>query len=183
MAAQMKEFLGTSYLFGGNAPFIEELYEKYLENPEAVEPQWRRWFDQIQQPGTRDVAHQPIREAFVRLAYQRPGGNGHAPTVAVAALERKQVSVLQLINAHRFLGLRHANIDPLKRFPKPDVPELEPSYYGLTDADMEAVFNTGSLVGPEQMPLREILRAVRETYCGSVGVEYMYISDVAQKRW
>src|SRR5512132_3705399 len=80
MAAQMKEFLGTSYLFGGNAPFIEELYEKYLENPEAVEPQWRRWFDQIQQPGAPDVAHQPIREAFVRLAYQRPGGNGHAPT-------------------------------------------------------------------------------------------------------
>jgi len=183
MAAQMKEFLGTSYLFGGNAPFIEELYEKYLETPDAVEPEWRRWFDQIQQPGAPDVAHQPIREAFVRLAYQRPGGNGHAPTGAVAAVERKQVSVLQLINAHRFLGLRHANLDPLKRFPKPEVPELEPSYYGLTEADMDAVFNTGSLVGPEQMPLREILRAVRETYCGSIGVEYMYISDVAQKRW
>src|SRR3954447_7313479 len=183
MAALMKEFLGTSYLFGGNAPFIEELYEKYLEDPEAVDPQWRRWFDQIQQPGQRDVAHQPIREAFARLAYQRPGGNGHAPTVAVAAVERKQVSVLQLINAHRFLGLRHASIDPLKRFPKPDVPELEPAFYGLTEADMDSVFNTGSLVGPEQMPLREILRALRETYCGSIGVEYMYISDVAQKRW
>ena len=183
MAAQMKEFLGTSYLFGGNAPFIEELYEKYLQDPEAVSGQWRRWFDQIQQPGKRDVAHQPIREAFARLAYQRPGGNGHAPTIAVAAVERKQVSVLQLINAYRFLGLRHANIDPLKRSPKPEVPELEPSFYGLTEADMDSVFNTGSLVGPEQMPLREILRAVRETYCGSIGVEYMYISDVAQKRW
>src|SRR5689334_11691878 len=182
MAAQMKEFLGTSYLFGGNAPFIEELYEKYLEDPQAVPAEWRRWFDQIQQPGKRDVAHQPIREAFARLAYQRPG-NGHAPTVALAAVERKQVSVLQLINAYRFLGLRHANIDPLKRFPKPEVPELEPSYYGLADADMDAVFNTGSLVGPEQLPLREILRAVRETYCGSIGIEYMYISDVAQKRW
>src|SRR3954466_11600688 len=73
MAALMKEFLGTSYLFGGNAPFIEELYEKYLEDPEAVDPQWRRWFDLIQQPGQRDVAHQPVREAFARLAYQRPG--------------------------------------------------------------------------------------------------------------
>jgi 2-oxoglutarate dehydrogenase E1 component len=183
MSAQMKEFLGTSHLFGGNAPFVEELYEKYLEDPEAIPAQWRRWFDQIQQPGKRDVAHQPIREAFARLAYQRPGGNGHAPTVAVAAVERKQVSVLQLINAHRFLGLRHANLDPLKRFPKPDVPELEPSYYNLTEADMDSVFNTGSLVGPDQLPLREILRAVRETYCGSIGIEYMYISDVAQKRW
>jgi 2-oxoglutarate dehydrogenase E1 component len=183
MAALMKEFLGTSYLFGGNAPFIEELYEAWLENPESVAPEWRRWFEQIQQPGARDVAHEPIRQAFVKLAYKRPDGNGHAPTVAVAALERKQVSVLQLINAYRFLGLRHANVDPLKRFPKPEVPELEPSYYGLTEADMNAVFNTGSLVGPEQLPLREILRAVRETYCGSIGVEYMYISDVAQKRW
>jgi 2-oxoglutarate dehydrogenase E1 component len=183
MAAQMKEFLGTSYLFGGNAPFIEELYEAWLENPDSVAPEWRRWFDQIQQPGTRDVVHRPVREAFVRLAYQRRGGNGHAPTAALASVERKQVSVLQLINAHRFLGLRHANVDPLKRFPKPEVPELDPAYYGLTEADMDSVFNTGSLVGPEQLPLREILRAVRETYCGSIGVEYMYISDVAQKRW
>jgi 2-oxoglutarate dehydrogenase E1 component len=183
MAAQMKEFLGTSYLFGGNAPFIEELYEAWLDNPDSVAAEWRRWFDQIQQQGARDVAHQPVREAFVRLAYQRPGGNGHAPTAALASVERRQVSVLQLINAYRFLGLRHANVDPLKRFPKPEVPELDPAYYGLTEADMNSVFNTGSLVGAEQLPLREILRAVRETYCGSIGVEYMYISDVAQKRW
>ncbi len=183
MSAQMKEFLGTSYLFGSNAPFIEALYEAWLQQPDSVAPEWRRWFDQIQQPGTRDVAHQPVREAFVRLAYRRPGANGHAPTAALASVERKQVSVLQLINAYRFLGLRHANVDPLKRFPKPDIPELGPAYYGLSEADMDSVFNTGSLVGPEQLPLREILRAVRETYCGSIGVEYMYISDVAQKRW
>ncbi|PWT75756.1 MAG: 2-oxoglutarate dehydrogenase E1 component [Proteobacteria bacterium] len=183
MSALMKEFLASSYLFGGNAAFVEELYEKYLDNPDSIAPEWRHYFDQIQQPGARDVAHQPVREAFVRLAYRRPGGDGHAPTAAVATLERKQVSVLQLINAYRFLGLRHANVDPLKRFPKPEVPELEPSYYSLTEADMNSVFNTGSLVGPEQLPLREILRAVRETYCGSIGIEYMYISDVGQKRW
>jgi len=183
MSARMKESLSTSYLFGGNAPFIEELYEAWLENPDSVPAQWRRWFDQLQQPGVRDVAHQPIRDAFVRLAYSRPGGEGHAPTAAVASAERKQVSVLQLINAYRFLGLRHANVDPLKRFPKPEVPELDPAYYGLTEADMNSVFNTGSLVGPDQLPLREILRAVRETYCGSIGIEYMYMSDVAQKRW
>jgi len=183
MSARMKESLSTSYLFGGNAPFIEELYEAWLENPDSVPAQWRRWFDQLQQPGIRDVAHQPIRDAFVRLAYSRPGGEGHAPTAAVASAERKQVSVLQLINAYRFLGLRYANVDPLKRFPKPEVPELDPAYYGLTEADMNSVFNTGSLVGPDQLPLREILRAVRETYCGSIGIEYMYMSDVAQKRW
>ncbi|MGH8731319.1 MAG: 2-oxoglutarate dehydrogenase E1 subunit family protein, partial [Burkholderiales bacterium] len=65
----MKEFLGSSYLFGGNAPFIEDLYEAYLQNPDAVTPEWRRYFDQMQQlPGARDVAHAPIVESFVQRA-------------------------------------------------------------------------------------------------------------------
>ena len=183
----MKESLGSSYLFGGNAPFIEDLYESYLENPEAVTPEWRRYFDQMQQQpgGARDVAHAPVVESFIRLAKRRPNGNGHAhaPTEAVASVEKKQVSVLQLINAYRFLGVRHANVDPLKRFEKPIVPELDPAFYGLTEADMNLVFNSGSLVGPDQMPLREIVRAVKETYCGSVGIEYMYITDTQIKRW
>jgi len=183
----MKEFLGSSYLFGGNAPFIEDLYETYLDNPESVTPEWRRYFDQMQQQsgGARDVAHAPVVESFIRLARKRSNGNGHmhAPTVALATAEKKQVSVLQLINAYRFLGVRHASVDPLKRFDKPIVPELDPAYYGLTEADMNLVFNSGSLVGPEQMPLREILRAVKETYCGSIGIEYMYITDTQVKRW
>ncbi len=183
----MKESLGSSYLFGGNAPFIEDLYETYLENPEAVTPDWRRYFDQMQQQsgGARDVAHAPIVESFIRLAKKRSNGNGraHAPTDALATVEKKQVSVLQLINAYRFLGVRHASVDPLKRFDKPIVPELDPAYHGLTEADMNLVFNSGSLVGPDQMPLREIVRAVKETYCGSIGIEYMYITDTQVKRW
>ena len=181
----MKESLGSSYLFGGNAPFIEDLYETYLESPEAVTPQWRRYFDQMQQQsgGARDVAHAPVVESFIRLAKKRGNGHAHAPTDAVATVEKKQVSVLQLINAYRFLGVRHAGVDPLKRFDKPIVPELDPAYYGLTEADMNLVVNSGSLVGPDQMPLREILRAVKETYCGSIGMEYMYITDTQVKRW
>jgi 2-oxoglutarate dehydrogenase E1 component len=183
----MKESLGSSYLFGGNAPFIEDLYETYLDDPEAVTPQWRRYFDLMQQQsgGARDVAHAPVVESFIRLASKRGGGNGHAhvPTDAVATVEKKQVSVLQLINAYRFLGVRHASVDPLKRFDKPIVPELDPAHYGLSEADMTVVFNSGSLVGPDQMPLREILRAVKETYCGSIGIEYMYITDTQVKRW
>ncbi|MEO8164127.1 MAG: 2-oxoglutarate dehydrogenase E1 component, partial [Betaproteobacteria bacterium] len=183
----MKESLGSSYLFGGNAPFIENLYEIYLDNPEDVTPEWRRYFEQMQQSseGAPDVAHAPVVESFIRLARSRGNGKGqvHAPTTALANVEKKQVSVLQLINAYRFLGVRHASVDPLKRFDKPIVPELDPAYYGLTDADMDLVFNSGSLVGPEQMPLREILRAVKETYCGPIGVEYMYITDTQIKRW
>src|SRR6266566_2382303 len=65
----------------------------------------------------------------------------------------------------------------------PRIPELEPAYYDLTDSDMDTVFNTGSFVGPEQASLREIIRAVQETYCGTLGVEYMYLSSRAEKRW
>ncbi len=180
----MKEFLGTSYLFGGNAPFIENLYEAYLENPESVSAEWRGYFDQMQkQAGGRDVPHAPVIDSFIRLAKKKGNGHAHAPTQAVATVEKKQVAVLQLINAYRFLGVRHAQVDPLKRFERPEVPELDPGHYGLTEADMNLVFNSGSLVGPDQMPLREILRAVKETYCGTIGVEYMYMTDTSQKRW
>jgi 2-oxoglutarate dehydrogenase E1 component len=184
MAALLKEYLGTSYLFGANAPFIEELYEAYLSDPAGVAPEWRRYFDQLQQlPGAPDVAHEPIRQSFVKLVKAPRTGNGHAATASVAAAEKKQVWVLQMANNYRRLGLRHANVDPLKRFEKPAVPELDPAYYGLEESDMELVFNTASTFGPEQMPLREIVRALRETYCGSIGAEFWFMADTAQRRW
>ena len=183
MAALLKEYLGTSYLFGANAPFIEELYESYLEDPSAVAPEWRRYFDQLQQlPGAPDVAHEPIRESFIKLV-RTPRASGGPTASAVAVAEKQQVAVVALINAYRFLGSRQANVDPLKRFEKPQVPELDPAHYGLTEADLNSVFHTGDLAGAEQMPLREIIRALRETYCGTIGAEYMYITDGAQRQW
>jgi 2-oxoglutarate dehydrogenase E1 component len=176
----MKEFLGSSYLFGGNAPFIEDLYEAYLQNPDAVTPEWRRYFDQMQQlPGARDVAHAPIVESFVQRA--RTG----TPRVAAAParLDRKQVSVIQLVAEYRFRGVFLAQLDPLKRRERPHIAELEPAYYDLTEADMDTVFNTGSLIGPEQATLREIIRALQETYCGTLGIEYMYLSSRVEKLW
>ena len=84
MAALLKEYLGTSYLFGANAPFIEELYEAYLADPASVAPQWRRYFDQLQQlPGAPDVAHEPIRQSFVKLVKAPRTGIGHAATASV----------------------------------------------------------------------------------------------------
>jgi 2-oxoglutarate dehydrogenase E1 component len=180
----MKELLGNSYLFGGNAPFVEELYESYLNNPQSVPEEWREYFDRMQVlPGGegRDVAHAPIVEAFAQRAKQGTLRPAAAP--AELGVERKQVYVQMLINAYRFLGNRWAELDPLKRQPRPPITELEPTYYDLSEADLETVFNTGTLVGPERATLREILQHLRETYCGTIGAEYMYISDPAQKRW
>ncbi|GAB4169599.1 MAG: 2-oxoglutarate dehydrogenase E1 component [Rhodocyclaceae bacterium] len=178
----MRQMLATSYLFGANMPFIEELYERYLDNPSAVGEQWRAYFDRLQNlPGGAgpDVAHAPIVAGFAQRARM-----GRARTAPEAGADRRQVGVLQLINAYRFLGNRRAQLDPLKRQERPAIAELEPGYYGFTEADFGAVFSTGSFAfGPEEATLREILEALRQTYCGTIAPEYMYISDVAQKRW
>ena len=179
------EMLGNSYLFGANAPFIEALYDRYLEDPNAVEPRWRAYFDELQRrdDGARDVSHVSIQEHFVQLARQR-----RVPGITAAATERPQLSekqygVLQLIGAYRFQGARHANVDPLGRQEKPYIAELDPAFYGLSDADMDTVFGTGSLIGPREMKLKDILQMLRDTYCRTIGAEYMYITDMPQKRW
>lgn len=182
-------YQGNSYLFGGNAPYVEEMYENYLANPTSVPDNWREYFDALQNvpavdgSNAKDVPHLPVINAFAERAKQ--GGT----TVVVAAgadseLARKRTAVQQLIAAYRNVGARWADLDPLKRTERPAIPELEPSFYGFTDADHEMVFNTSNtFFGRESMSLRELLNALRETYCGSIGAEYNYITDQNQKRW
>src|SRR5688572_15474428 len=179
----MKEFLGNSYLFGSNAPFIEALYESYLKDPQSVEARWRSYFDELQRidDGPADVSHEEVQQRFIDL------GRSPRPAAARPAEERgiseKQFGVFQLITAYRTLGSRHALLDPLGRQEKPAIPELDPAFYGLTEADMDTVFRAGTLVWKPQATLREILAFLKDTYCGSIGVEYMYITDMTQKRW
>jgi len=172
----------TSLLNGGNNVFVEGLYEDYLNDAGSVPASWRALFDQWQASGARrDVAHGAIRRFF--LQSDSPANVLAAPVAGTAEVMRKQASVLQLINAHRFLGLRVADLDPLRRNPPPDVVELNAAYYDLHEADMDQMFNTGSLVGGARMTLREILQRLRRIYCSSIGAEYMYLSSVPQKRW
>jgi 2-oxoglutarate dehydrogenase E1 component len=181
----MRQFQLNSYLFGSNAPFIEELYENYLANPSDVSDEWRDYFDSLQNlPGAgRDVAHAPVIASFAQLAKQGKPLSSAITTPGVA--DKRQIGVLQMINAYRFLGNRWAQIDPLKRQERPAIAELEPSYYGFTEADLSGIFNIGSFQFKDgnQASLREILDALRQTYCGTLTVEYMYMTDVQQKRW
>lgn len=182
--------LQNSYLFGGNAPYVEELYEAYLDNPGSVSDSWRSYFDQLQhmpatdgQEATRDQAHAPVVESFAQRAKANAFiSRGQEPDLAVAM---KQVHVQSLIAAYRSLGSRWAELDPLKRQDRPSIPELDPTFYGLTEADLDQVFSATNtyFTKATTMTLREILKALRDTYCRSIGVEFMHASDPAVKRW
>jgi 2-oxoglutarate dehydrogenase E1 component len=181
----MNQLMSNSYLFGSNVPYVEELYENYLLNPGSIDPAWRDYFDKLANlPGAGayngpDVPHTPVINSFAQRAKE-----GCLHVAQVAHSGEKQTKVLQLINAYRFLGNRWAQLDPLKRHPRPEVAELDPSFYGFTEADLSGSFRTGSFdMGVEEATLREILEALRLRYCGHIGAEYMYISDVQQKRW
>jgi 2-oxoglutarate dehydrogenase E1 component len=181
-------YQGNTYLFGGNAPYVEEMYENYLANPGSVPDNWREYFDALQHvpavDGTdaKDVPHLPVVNAFAERAKQ--GGTRVVMASADAEMGRKRTAVQQLIAAYRNVGQRWADLDPLKRAERPPIPELEPSFYGFTDADQETVFDiSNTFFGKDRMSLRELMNALRETYCGTLGVEYMYTTDMGQKRW
>src|SRR5690606_23770512 len=129
---------------------------------------------------TRDVAHGPIVKSFAerakagQLRPQVMGGDAQSA--------RKQVFVAQLIGAYRFLGSRYADLDPLKRRERPTIPELEPAFYDFSEGDHANLYSAANtFFGFDTAPLREILQALRDTYCGSIGAEFMYMSDPAAK--
>ncbi|HEX8785485.1 MAG TPA: 2-oxoglutarate dehydrogenase E1 component [Telluria sp.] len=184
----MQQYESNSYLFGGNAPYVEELYEAYLNNPGSVPDNWRAYFDAMQHmpavDGTNkpDVAHASVIASFAERAKQGP-----IRTVSAspdAELGRKRVAVTQLIAAYRYLGSRWANLDPLQRQERPPIPELDPAFYGFTEADLDTKFNiSNTYFGQEDASLRDLLNMLRDTYCRSIGAEFMYVSDPTEKRW
>ncbi len=97
--------------------------------------------------------------------------------------EAAQVAVLQLIQAYRYHGVRQADLDPLRQHPPPCIAELDPGSHGLTALDLDHEFDTGNLAGPPRDTLRNILARLKQAYCGTLGIEYMHLSDSARKQW
>ncbi|CAM8632435.1 SucA 2-oxoglutarate dehydrogenase complex, dehydrogenase (E1) component, and related enzymes [Oxalobacteraceae bacterium] len=184
----MQQYFSNSYLFGGNAPYVEELYEAYLLNPGSVPENWRSYFDAMQHVPAVDGSDRPdVPHASVIASFAERAKRGPIRTVTASAdaeMGRKRVSATQLIAAYRFLGTQWANLDPLQRQERPTIPELEPPFYGFSDADLDTVFNiSNTYFGPESASLRDLLQALRDTYCRSIGAEFQYITDPTQKRW
>jgi 2-oxoglutarate dehydrogenase E1 component len=173
--------LSASPVYAGNAEFIEDLYESYLHQPASVPEEWRGLFAQwkgADSPG-RAAAADRIRRLF---AEEEPGAGTHrarGPDASVA----KQLAVVRLIQAYRALGHFRADVDPIRLRAMPAIPDLDPAFQGLHDADMNTVFHTDGLGGRAEMTLRQIVDMLRETYTGSIGSEFLHISEVEEKRW
>jgi len=185
MKPSFKDLLESSHLYGGNATFIEVLYDQYLENPKSVAEPWRDFFDRMQHDGRRDRSHQSVIESFRRKDSGRRIVVQAAGEMDARAAE-KQAAVLRLINAWRVRGHQLSSIDPLQlnlELHEPPPRDLDPLFHHLTEQDMETVFNTGSLVAPERLKLHEVIDFCVDVYGGTIGAEYMHITRTPEKRW
>jgi len=184
----MQYLWDNAMLDAGSAAWLEGLYERYLVNPNDVDTHWREYFGTLPQVnGThKDISHSEIKTQFKRITEKRCGSllpPLQSASTAVLEHERKQVKVLQLINAYRFRGHQHAKLDPLGRGFSHAIEELSLSNHDLSEADLSTVFATGSLCGPDEASLQEIYNIISESYCGSIGTEYMHITQTSEKRW
>lgn len=185
----MQAWWDSSHMAGANAPYVEEMYEAYLDDPQSVSEEWRKVFQRLPKvDGVQiETKHSQVRDTFrqlaslgpmTRISVAAPKASKEAPS------DDKQVKVLQLINAYRFRGHQHANLDPLGLWQQERVRDLELSHHNLSEQQFDSVFNVGSYaIGKESMPLGDLFKSLNRTYCGPIGAEYMHITDTEQKRW
>ena len=165
----------------GSVAFVEAMYEEYLQNPDQVPAGWKQFFDSLP-PGDRAPVRTRFRPARPRAGLFQSAGNGNGAAGAVAASTSRQERVDQLIRNFRVRGHIAAEVDPLQQ-PHSIPPELELSYYGFTTDDLDRPFSTSTLGGPSVLTLRQIHRRLKNTYCRSIGVQFMHIDDLSVREW
>ncbi len=175
--------LSGETLNSGSVAYIESLHEDYLTDPNSVSAYWREVFNNLEPKqflDSSELTHSSVRTALRDAAHEI--GADSTPTPA-QEVNRKQVGVIRLISAYRYLGHRQADLDPLSVATRPDIPELNPEFHGLGHKDMDTVFETGAIGGIKKAPLREILNMLAVTYCGTIGSEFKHIISPEQKDW
>ena len=154
MSNLLKLFQDSSSLQGSNASFIENLYERFLEDPESVEPSWQKEFNSIHHGAAFETPHSPVVERFAQLAVKSQGRLAQLQGFTEASV-KKQAAVSRLINHYRVRGHQIANNNPLGKT-SPPPPDMDPAYYGLSEPDMDTLFDTGALYGSvDRLPLRD----------------------------
>jgi len=180
----------SSHISGGNATYVENLYESYLKDPNGVPEQWRDYFDKLPIVASeivqvRDVPHSVIRKRFARISKMRVRTEATVQHDSQATeYERKQVCVVQLISAYRQRGHQKAKLDPLGLAEREQVADLDLNFHQLSSADFDTVFQAGTLhIGKADATLGEIFEALNRTYCHTIGAEFMHIVDTTERHW
>ncbi|MVF22650.1 2-oxoglutarate dehydrogenase E1 component [Methylocaldum sp. BRCS4] len=167
-------FKDASAFSEDNVGFLEDLYERFLRDPESVDESWREKFRSIQHELTREEPAAERERRVVKAAI----GESEAEEML-----RKQSAVDRLIYQYRTRGHQSADNNPLKLSPPAALKDLDPAHYELSEDELDRPFYIDILRSPERLPLREILSMLRQTYCGHVGAEYTHIVDSDIKRW
>ena len=184
----MKKWIASSHLDGGSMAYVEGLYESYLDDASSVPDEWAQIFGNLPAVNGHAVEtkHSEVRAEFTELAKNKhrevvylSGGPGVSDEHST-----KQVKVLQLINSYRFRGHQNANLDPIGMWKREQISDLTLAHHSLSEEDFNTEFNVGSFaVGKDRMPLGELYAALKKTYSGSIGAEYMHITSTKEKRW
>ena len=204
-------FLRTSFLYGGNAAYIEELQARYEKDPNSVDAEWRAFFAALKDESALieknargaswkrpnwpipvngelvsalDGNWAEIERAVGDKIKAKAQGNGIEVNQAeILQATRDLVRALMLIRAYRVRGHLHADLDPLNFEPRHNDEELHPSHYGFTEADWDRPIFLDNVLGLEFATIREIVGILERTYCQTLGVEFMHISDPTEKAW
>ena len=174
----LKQFAQSSQL-GANGAYIEDLYEQYLVAPDSVGPKWKQYFDGLKGREAGDVPHSAVIEQIAEAGKLAARGQ-----LAVSgASDERERGVGKLITAYRSRGHLAANLDPLGMTVKPEAPDLALGFHRLSESDASSEFSTGGVAGRERMKLGDLLSLLKATYAGSIGAEFMHITDAEQRRW
>jgi 2-oxoglutarate dehydrogenase E1 component len=175
----LQELKKSSHLYGSNAPLIEAWYESWLEDPGSVPEQWAAEFSRLRgDDAEQESGHLELQEKYRLLGRLTP-----TQEADYQESDHKQAAVLKLIHAYRIRGHETARLDPLGIPHKEPVPDLSLEFNDLGKADLDLYFDTGTLVAPKRMKLREIVELCERVYCGSIGLEYMHIIDTTKREW
>ncbi|MGN6223114.1 2-oxoglutarate dehydrogenase E1 component [Pseudoxanthomonas sp.] len=175
----LKQFAQSSQLNGGNASYVEDLYEQYLVDPDSVGPKWKAYFDGFKGREAGDVPHSVVIEQ-ITAASRQAANNGHV--AAPAGGDERERNVGRLITAYRSRGHLGANLDPLGLSPSMNPPDLGLAFHDLSDKDLDSEFSTGNVAGLPRMKLRDLFARLKATYTGSIGAEFMHITEVEQRQ-
>ncbi len=174
----LKQFAQSSQL-GANAAYIEDLYEQYLVAPDSVGPKWKTYFDGIKGRDNTDVPHSAVIAAIAEAGKQAARGTA----TGGGGSDSREFAVSKLIVAYRSRGHLAADLDPLGMWEKSEAPDLDIGFHGLSNSDLDVTFSSGGVSGQSQMKLRDLVGLLKATYTGSIGAEFMHITDVEQRRW